>query len=794
MYRPLAGLPAATVVLTLIALIGVPGLGGAHAVAPPAIPHPAVAASITPTDSGGFNRFNFETGLSTGQIYYHAYDGTGDTVATVEINDKNATRDGLTNPVAKFVANFTLFTDNYSSDWNIFYALPLNLPQGGIWNITLAGTLAGFLYQNFTVQTFYTEMGPYQEAYLPGQSAQVLSTVTRTTNGAPFTPTTIVVTGTYELANFTFKSLFGSTPLTLTPSGFETFTVSIPRLAAPGTSVLLRGWANLTGTGGTESHTSSATLYVGNLSTALSLTLGNGGTSVAVLPANTPAILTVAVTIITGFYTGPGANISVALALHGPHGMVTSLPGNPPLHLITNSQGDASILFTSSTSTFTPQMPYVFWENSTQTNGPGASLNNTLSFSVLPYENSTEGLQVWFGQQQYYGGDTATVNWQLGNGTGGAPAGWTVDDWEAVEPDASYAGWLTGTINSGAGSSSFTLPMPTGYAGLIELIVFAHNATQRIDGVGYADVTTPSILLTPSEYVYQPGDTLHVAVGTQGSALSSATLWGTVASSSGVTLWSGVVTGGSISFNVPVVNTPSYVRVNVTAQSPTSGLLASGEVTIDEGNGYVLHASISTKSNYVDGSYQPGQTITIQYTIVPVSNAPAPGVISLYFETDQYVANQGSSFTQTTATSGSVSFKIPSSWGTGDQYVDLYAEFQHCPTGGCSAYDELVVPVEASPSVLTNELGAGSGLTVGWVIQLVLIVVVALVLFLLIRRRSSPPAGGPIQPYSADSGTAKDGAAGSSGTSVWSEGSGTKPDPASNNPPLPTPASGDSPH
>ncbi|MCI4345390.1 MAG: hypothetical protein L3K07_01340, partial [Thermoplasmata archaeon] len=236
----------------------------------------------------------------------------------------------------------------------------------------------------------------------------------------------------------------------------------------------------------------------------------------------------------------------------------------------------------------------------------------------------------------------------------------------------------------------------------------------------------------------------------------------------------------------PAVSAPSSIQINVTAQSSTLGVLSSATLRIQLASGWVLSIGIVTHSSYSDGSFQPGQTIKIHYELDSLANQPAPGTISLYLETYQYLPGQGSLITQTTSTSGVVALKIPSNWGTGNHYMYIYAEVQNCLEGSCYAESDFTVPVDSSPAALTYELVPNSGLTVGWLILLLLIVVVAIVLVLLIRRRPPAPTSGPMTPYksSADSGTT-----GSTSGDAKGTASG---DSSSSAPPLPTPGPSDS--
>ncbi|WP_410969293.1 hypothetical protein, partial [Salmonella sp. SAL04284] len=80
---------------------------------------------------------------------------------------------------------------------------------------------------------------------------------------------------------------------------------------------------------------------------------------------------------------------------------------------------------------------------------------------------------------------------------------------------------------------------------------------------------------------------------------------------------------------------------------------------------------------------------------------------------------------------------IPSGTPSGIVLFEVEALFGVCGTG-CSAFSDFSVSVNSSPSALSYQLGAGSGLTVGWLILFLLIVIVVIVILVMMRRRGRP--------------------------------------------------------
>ena len=88
-----------------------------------------------------------------GGVYFAVDDPSLDDKVTVQINDGNTTRDGLTNPVASWIVNASSGTYT-STTHGIEYTLPTSLVYGGNWNVTASGAVGGFYSNAFTVQTY----------------------------------------------------------------------------------------------------------------------------------------------------------------------------------------------------------------------------------------------------------------------------------------------------------------------------------------------------------------------------------------------------------------------------------------------------------------------------------------------------------------------------------------------------------------------------------------------------------------------------------------------------------------
>jgi len=765
--------------------------GSVRAAPAVAAPHPAATDSVSAVAYYGCGA-TFSVGYACGGVYYSAFDPS-DTHAVVAIHDLNATRDGLsTGALASWNVSFVTSVFNSSLAAGIHYEIPLTLQLGGWWNITITGTVGGFYSQTFYVNTYYVSMTPAQPAVLAQHATSVLYYVSESVNDARLTNlTSLTLTARYLTNTATFAALPGS-PETLAPNPWGMFNVTVPTDASTTGEIEFTLYANVTAGTTPNSETGYLSLpvgYVGNPT----VTLGTCATGClgSSFSSGTPVYVNVHATIFGNSAETAARGLTATFQFLSGVSVVTPLGGYP--HAVTtNATGGGEILFIASSSVFSTktlnsvQVTLTDPLNSAASYGP-----TTVTFSVTNQSPATAGLQVHLDSAQYFGGDTVTTTWQLGSVNSTVTAGWITTDWWAWE-DATNSFLVGGTIGSTSDQGSFTLAAPLNYSGSISVYVDSNNATSSLESSGSAYVSTPAIFLNTGSDFYSPGETVTVTVTTDGSIFQNAVLYRTVTDNSGNVLQSGAFTGNQIQIPIPQVGAPSYVYVAVAAQDPTYGVIGATSLEVQEGNGMTVAAGISTVSNYVDGSFQPGQTISIHYQISAVGTAS----LSKTFTVDIYPYGNslssigGEESYSTSAASGEVSYTIPSGTPSGDQLFDVEVFSAGC-SEGCYAGTDFAVPVEPNPSVMSYELGAGSGLTVGWLILLVLILIVAVVLFLASRRRDRPMMMRPVTtPGTEGSSTAasstSSGSGGNAGgpPSPWQE---SPSGPTSSNPPLPNP-------
>jgi hypothetical protein len=777
---------ALVVILAAGAFLGVASPARAATAAPAAAPHPAAIDAIYPVNSADGGVSGYWVGLSTGGIYFNAYDPS-DTSAKVSVNDLNATRDGLTNPVMTWTVTFAPpFYMNDSTTWpGGVYHLPLTLVHGGWWNLTISGATAGFASQTFLVHTYEVFMIASQPAELARHTGQLLYFVNLSVNNAPdLNYTTLSMSGQYYTTGNVWAKLPGTpAPLPVSPWGAYNFTV--PSDASTYGFIDFTLTANTTA--GTFPNTEVGLLQIPlGYVTAPTVSLGTcaSGCLSNTFEDGTPVYVDVTAVISTPYGTYPAVGFTANFEFDAGVTPVTPL-GNYPKSITTNGTGGAEILFLATTTVFSTtqsnsvKVTITDPVDSSSTYGP-----TNVSFSVTPQLPGMARLQVVLDSSQYYGGDTIQATWQVGGLNASLAQGWTVDGWWAWEANSRTL-LASGPIGSTQSQGTFALTAPTGYQGEIQVDVSAHNATGSIGAMTTADVSPPSIFLNPSEADFLPGDHITVGVTTLGSVFQTATLYASVVDNSGNVLQSGAFTGSQIQIQVPKVGSPSFIEVSVAAQDSTLGVVGASSIRLFEGSGLLVTAGVATVSNYIDGSYQPGQTITIHYAVTAIGSAVLPKTytVEVYPWTAFFGSDYGAQETQSSSSSGSVQYTIPSGTPAGAQLFEVYVMAGAC-VSACYGGSDFSININPNPSVVGMEIGAGSGITVGWIILLVIILVVAVLLLFLMRRRARPMVMHPHEDAGAPPAAAETGPDAPPPGSSWSE---APPPPPSENPPLPEP-------
>jgi hypothetical protein len=569
------------------------------------------------------------------------------------------------------------------------------------------------------------------EPVLPGYHDTLYYEVLNDTYGAPVqTLSTITILGTYYNTGLHLLKMPG-TPVNVTTAPINTWSFLVPANATANTAFppVLTVWANSTSMHMNES--SSVEIEIGSLTVAGSAcdVTGPCGT----LVVGNPATISVNAEARDGFGDeSPAYNESVKILFYSTGSSPVPVPGVPTT-LTTDAQGHAALTFTPSSTIFNVPGP----------NHVEIEVTDFVNTSLTVYDNITwtllnpAGTVNWafyLNEVEYYSGQTVTASWQWAgtNSTVG-----TINVTNYIAYDVSTDNLIAnGLVSSTSPTGSFSFALPADYVGDFEVVAFAHNSSQpwTFDAEAYSYAAI--LVVLPSEFYFNPGDTIGVAVTPEGPALAGASLAAFVqATNSGQTLFNSTLTGTTFQFTVPAIAPAGEYRIVVWAFTATQGTLATTDEYVEENSGYTLWAGVGTVSSYADGSFAPGQAIQVNYKITAYGTSPQPTLmeVAIYPGGCEFICDSGPlKYWFVTGSSGSVSFTIPSNTANGMQTYIVLAEFENG-----EGFAPLTVNVNSAPSALNYELGAGSGLTVGWLILLILIIVIVLVVMMM-RRRGKP--------------------------------------------------------
>ena len=760
---------ALALVMVLSVWAGFAHIPGARA----ASPHPEAVLYITPLDGYGSSPGTFDLGALQGDVYFLAEDFGTDTTGVVAIHDLNHTRDHIPDPAANWTVTFQ-GNENNSFNTGTHYALPLTLIDSGAWNITLTAG-GSFTSTTFWVETYIPSIYTDRSVYLPGHHGTAFWQIADPANNSPFQSlTSLQVVANYQTTTGTTAPVPGIThDISINSSGSFGFVVPSDALAPGQVNFLL--FANQTSSSAGTNWSSHASQQanvgeVTNLNYAW-LNCPSGCPSTPTYAANSPMVLQFSVGI--GAYYGAGAGDGLTIHLTFYNGANTvSPPTGTPTVLTTNGSGEAAVAFLGSSSIFSTSGPNGVLGNLSDGLNPALTKTATAHF-YLSTSTSKARVQVVLDQNQYSGGDTVTASWSFSGANGSAAVGWEAGEWFAYSENAQAGyptfadAYITGTATSG--TVSFVLPV--NYQGTFAVYVEVHNATVVTGNYALGNAVPPTMFLNPSELVYKAGDTVNVAITTVGQVFASATYFETTLDNSGAVVASGQVSGSSFSVMVPSVSPPTSLRYYVVAETAANGVVAQASASSGLQTGYQLSVSLQSASQYSDGSFKPGQSVTISYSLSALGTTKLPGTMMLEVlpSVNFYsillggaLAIPGASQVTTTSTTGTFSYTLPSSLPDGyDQFMVVAvvpSAGSSCSiySAGCLAMSQLTVNVESNPPALNYEVGAGSGLTLGWLILFLLIIVVVLVGIVWARRRMggrSRPPSEPPRPFIAPTGS-----------------------------------------
>jgi hypothetical protein len=769
MSRRLLAVALALVMIAAVVVVLAPA-SGAAASSSPARPT-AAAAAPTAGDIdyellNGFgdyagNTYNIgEVGWDT--LNFYVYDEFDHDV-NVTITDPNATRDGVASPAFTYEAALSPTTnDFYSYTADVHYTFPV-LPYGGTWVVNFSAPVAGYVTQNVTLDKYYVDAsGSITEprATLPGQPISVFwwAYLESNDNSLYTGATSVWIMGHYH-ANGSTQNFFPGGMLQLTTGSWGQWNGTVPLNASGDSTISFVVWV-LTTVGGVvaENESSGVTMYVGQLVEnevgltyypAYCLDYFSGNIPTGSIAA---ACIQVGAEYEEGTFT-PIAGLPVTISYWNGTKNVTPA-GGAPTSATTNVNGAVEVTFNATAPPFTTYFQYPFYGNSVNfsTTVPGAHSSvtnwnlwdNLSGWAISPFPDAAGVINLALDHTEYFAGSTATATWSIESTATSSTGTITADNW-VVSDDYDYntvyaSGTFTGTAQSGTFSFAITGAM---VGQELEVSLYASNTTLGFYAAAYAYVISPTLLLTPASTYYTAGSSPTVSASLAGNAAAPAgttITWQAWAEweddENDVLVSSGTVSNGG-TFSIPIASTTPPQDVYVDAWASAGGVvLASSETYLALETGYQILLGVSTVSSYSDGTFQPGQTVTLDYKVVSIDGTALPQVFEFEIYAVGYAYYQD---IENAAPTGSVPFTIPSNAPAGTIQIEMevYGTFtagQCVPVGeDCVGYTTLAV--NPNPSVLNMELGAGSGLTVGWVILLVIILLVAIVLYVVLRRR-----------------------------------------------------------
>jgi hypothetical protein len=734
--------------------------------------HPALTTIRLETSTGGNPLSNITTFYSGGYygpgsntLYFSVFDPTADNSVNFTLNDPNATRDNVGSPAFSATVNLNTSTGTYFS-WQtgVSYTFPSGLAIGGGWNVSVSAPLGGTVSYPIFVSTYHLYFfgnPSFDSLVLPGEPINVGWEALTDANGAPDSHlTNVSIDGWYYADNGTYMNLYSQGIVALSPTALGNYSFKIPENATYGKVVELEVWASIRSNGVAAENISSFAFYT--VGTVMINYVHLASQTSSVCPAFTTTGYSSGDTVEVCAQVGAGyaksftpvSNLPVAIHFWDGANVVTA-PGNPPTSLRSNASGNIAFSFAADNPPFTSAYKYAFYNsvNLTVTDPGATSISSNWTYdwnqTFYVYAPAASGaVSVVLNQLEYYPGQAAIATWTLGSSNSTVTGALTAVGWYLYDSFDDFLG--QGAISSTASSGTVTVPLPVSFTGPFFLEVVAVNASSSFYGTASGVVTAPKLFLNPNSGTFSPGSTVTVTVqawgdGSLSGAVISYTVWadynlGTHYGADTGLVGSGSVANNSqITINVPSAGAPGYYYVYASLSSSGSGTVASAQLQLVQAWGYNVLVGVNTLSSYSDGSYQPGQTLTISYQISPYGNAPLP---VLYTFSVSIYSTQIFSQVSSPSSSGTFQITIPSNWPSGSvilevQLVGTYLYGNACYGGYC--FGETTITVNAHPSFLSMEIGAGSGLTVGWLILLIVIIVVALLLFLLIWRKRMPP-------------------------------------------------------
>lgn len=520
--------------------------------------------------------------------------------------------------------------------WNGSYKVKYSVPDGAYLftvaessnNYTLYATYLYF--QALVLSAFSNEI-----YYLPGEPATIYYTVTNTSNNAPAVGVNVSYTMNYTTTSGT-QSLQG-----VVSGGVLNLVIPYTTRIPSTVTVTLHAVDSY-------GHNATQELYLG-----VHKLLGFVSTDSQYYYPSQP--VTVSVEAAVGpnvFNNAPvaGARVYVNVSYGG--SVISSYSGSG---LTTDAQGIASYAFmlsgnaTLGTYTVDAKITAYGWSNTTA---------YTFQVEKQPVIYTLELIP---GQSSYVGGQEFTATWMLvNNGTARTPA------------FASYAAYIGNSIVAAGTNSNGTISfqVPSNTNGYLYLEVSASDAQgDSASATASVSVSQAILVINPSTLEFSPSTVVTFSYHIIGTGFSSPVYLYTIEDNNGNSVASGTVTASSISFSIPKNPSSSYT-LYLTATNKTSGGVVNQSSTISELSGTVMSFSIS-QSSYVSGTYGPGQSVSLYYSISAYGSGSLSSAYTIYV----WIPGVPASYRMYSVTSstGTLSYTIPNGVSQGSYQIESFA-------------------------------------------------------------------------------------------------------------------------
>jgi len=191
---------------------------------------------------------------------------------------------------------------------------------------------------------------------------------------------------------------------------------------------------------------------------------------------------------------------------------------------------------------------------------------------------------------------------------------------------------------------------------------------------------------------------------------------------------------GEFTIQFPKNPHDSYLLV---VEAYSHGFTVSSTTTFSRYADYTVVFEVTTESKYTDNSYKPGDTINIQYNVIPLGEGVLPEKVTIaYGIVGEGTTPSWSETFETGKREGHVSYRIPS------QLPDGTYEFGFSGTGndGNQVGESQTLKVESSPSFLKRKVTGG--MSIGeFLILLVALAALFLATLATMRVQGSAEAG-----------------------------------------------------